>query len=183
MNKKTNFSKTVLLLISISLILCFAIGGTVAYLIDISSPVENTFNPARVPISVTDEIDNNVKKNVVITNTGNVSAYIRVAVIANWYKDGKIVEPCDVSGIKASDFGDNWVKGSDGFFYYTLPVAAEAKAINSFSYTAGTSPIDGAHLEMTIAAQSIQSTPAEAVGEAWGVVISQNSVTAYPQSN
>ena len=165
---KSKFGKATALIIALTLALVVAVSGSLAYIVTSTDALVNLFSPSYVACSVTDTVTGNTKTDVVITNTGTASAYIRVAIVANWYVGNEIVAPEDISSISASTFGDNWVKGSDGFFYYKLPVAAKNIAPNKFEYTAGTAPISGANLKMAILAQAIQATPKTAVSEAWG---------------
>ena len=92
--KHLNRKKTVLLLAMVVLILAGAVGGTLAYIVTSSGPVQNTFTPAHVTCAVEEDFsDNTIKKDVKIRNTGNTSAYIRAAIVANWVdKDGKIIQ-------------------------------------------------------------------------------------------
>ena len=76
--------KVILLAVSLMLILSAAIGGTVAYLIDQTGSITNTFTPAKVTPEVTEDFTNNVKKDVKITNKGDIPAYIRVKVVVTW---------------------------------------------------------------------------------------------------
>ncbi|MGN0757848.1 MAG: hypothetical protein ACI4MU_01500 [Candidatus Ventricola sp.] len=171
MNKK--LSKTIVLLIAVVALLAVAVGGTVAYLITSTAPVTNTFTPASISTEVTDEVDGNVKKNVKITNKSNIPVYMRVAVVANWYKgegsDKKIVAPWNNTIAVRRD----WILGSDGYYYYTKVVAAGGEVTLFDSYTATGGP-EGAHLEMDIIAQVIQAEPTTAVQEAWGFVPGSN---------
>ena len=157
--KHLNRKKTVLLLAMVVLILAGAVGGTLAYIVTSSGPVQNTFTPAHVTCKVVEpgfeDGTSTTKKNVTIQNTGNTSAYIRAAVVGNWVKDGKIVAPW-VDNINYSQSG--WVKGSDGYYYYKDAVAVGQKTRNLFdSYEPGSAPVADAHLEMTIVCQAIQS--------------------------
>lgn len=153
--KHLNRKKTVLLLAMVVLILAGAVGGTLAYIVTSSGPVQNTFTPAHVTCAVEEDFSNNVKNNVKIRNTGNTSAYIRAAVVGNWVKDGKIVAPWeDNITYNQSD----WVEGSDGYYYYKYAVAAGQVTNNLFnSYTPGSTPVEDAHLEMTIVCQAVQA--------------------------
>ena len=45
--------------------------------------------------------------------------------------------------------------------------------------TASYTDADGGRQSVDVMAEAIQSEPAQAVGQAWGVRISQGSVTAY----
>ena len=171
--------KSLALLVSVALLLTFAVSGTVAYLVDASGPVENQFKPASVTPSVTDSVSNNVKSNVVIKNSGTAKAYIRVAIVGYWCDDkNNVVASWDLSDPQQGTFdsltGSNWITGSDGYYYYSLPVAPGAETGSKLfnSYTVGTSPVNGAHLVMNLVVQSIQAEPSDAVKAAWGVTVS-----------
>lgn len=153
--KHLNRKKTVLLLAMVVLILAGAVGGTLAYIVTSSGPVQNTFTPAHVTCAVVEDFDKQTKENVTIRNTGNTSAYIRAAVVGNWVKDGKIVAPW-ADDIIYSQSG--WVQGNDGYYYYQREVAAGQVTSNLFdSYKPDPAPVDGAHLEMTIVCQAVQA--------------------------
>ena len=82
---KTNRPKHFAGLLALVLILVCTVGGTVAYLVAQTDPVVNTFTPGKVSCQVEEEFKDNdtVKTKAVVKNTGNVPAYIRVAVVAN----------------------------------------------------------------------------------------------------
>ena len=174
--KHLNRKKTVLLLAMVVLILAGAVGGTLAYIVTSSGPVQNTFTPAHVTCKVVEEFDKQTKKNVTIQNTGNTSAYIRAAVVGNWVKDGKIVAPW-VDNINYSQSG--LVKGNDGYYYYQSEVTAGQVTSNLFdSYEPGSAPVADAHLEMTIVCQAVQ---AEGLGS--GVTNAQSAFQYVAEHN
>ncbi len=155
-------------------ILTAAVGGTMAWLSTKTQDLTNTFEPAKVTCAVKEDFKDGdtIKKNVRIQNTGNTDAYIRVAVVGNWYKDGKVVAGwTDNIALSSSD----WFKANDGYYYYKKSVAGLDYTTNLFnSYTPTTRPDgvpDGAHFEMNIICQAIQSTPTRAVTSAWGVTV------------
>ena len=84
--------------------------------------------------------------------------------------------------------GKNWVKHGD-FYYYTLPVAPDrtpaANLIDTITLTGSynDNDADGGKQVIEVMAEAIQSQPETAVGEAWGVKIAPNSVTAYNPGN
>ena len=165
--KHLNRKKTVLLLAMVVLILAGAVGGTLAYIVTSSGPVQNTFTPAHVTCAVeeSDFVDgtSTIKNNVTIRNTGNTSAYIRAAVVANWCDaSSKILAPQPVT-LERPILGDGWSRNTtDGYYYYNSPVSAgdsTGKLITGNGYKpdrpAGV-PAD-AHLEMTIVCQAVQA--------------------------
>ena len=163
--------KSSLLLIAVAALLVAAVGGTVAYLVTNTLPVVNTFTPATVDTEVTDNISGNTKRDVQIKNSSNIPVYMRVAVVANWYKAGEVVAPWNnYVGLGVTS---DWTL-RDGYYYYNGTVAAGAEVKLFDSYTATGGP-DGAHLEMDIISQVIQAEPTRAVEGAWGFVPGSNS--------
>lgn len=133
---KLNRKKGILLLTAAVLILVCGVGGTLAYLITQTAPVTNTFTPAHVTSEVNEpgwEDGNTVKSNVSITNTGNVSAYIRAAIVITWKdKDGYTTMP--TVPVLGQDYeleinANDWSQ-SDGYYYYKDKVAAGGSTTN-----------------------------------------------------
>ena len=157
--KKMN-KKTLVLLIAIAALMTASIGGTVAWLATSSGPITNTFTPAHVSVSVTDEIDGNTKKNVQITNTSDIPVYMRVAVVANWYDDaGNIVAPW------TNNLGtlSGWTLKDDGYYYYNSKLAVGDRtpnlletAIEQLSPLPEGVPV-GSSLQIVVLHQSIQA--------------------------
>lgn len=155
--KKSTFGlKHAVLIISAVLILAVGATATLAYLADSTKPVTNTFTPSSVTCYVEETFNGNAKSDVKIKNTGDIDAYIRVAVVANWVKDGNIVAPATVAITPAN----GWFKAGD-YYYYPAVVAAGDSTENLYSDsitagTAGTAP-DGAKLKVDILAEAIQA--------------------------
>lgn len=170
----------------IVLLLSASIGGTLAYLADTSGPVENVFSPPTVDVTVTDNVVNNTKKDVTITNGSSFPVYIRVAIVANWRDaDGKIVKVWETGeGTFNSLAPSPWVL-FNGIYYYTEPVAANSAIpadktlFQSFTYEDSIKPEGAAYLEMDLLVQAVQSSPVNAVQDVWGVTITKDSVTPY----
>ena len=109
-----------------------------------------------------------IKKNVMIENTGNVEAYIRAAVVVNWMdNDGNVygIKPnCSVTT------NTGWTE-VDGFFYYTSPVPS-GNATTTAPATVGdpgAAPSSDYSLSIEIVAEAIQAE---------GTLDSNDSVTA-----
>ena len=174
------------MVIATVLLLALAIGGTVAWLSTKGDPIINTFNPSEVACQVEESFDKTTgeKRNVNVTNTGDTTAYIRVKLVTYRTNDqGQHIG--GTASLPAFTLGANWVKYGD-YYYYTLPVAPEKKpeadlisSITLESYT----DVDGGHQAIDVMAEAIQSEPARAVGQAWGVSIAPGSVTAYSADN
>ena len=171
--KRVMKTKKPVALVAILVLLCCAVAGTVAYLVTSTGPVTNTFTPASVTTEVVEEFNGTTKSNVRIKNTGNIDAYIRVAVVANWIdKDGNVyggATPTEGVNYELKPV-NGWFKGSDGYFYYPTAIAAQAETLVLFEKVTQSSAPDGCSLRLTILADGIQSEPSNAVAEAWKVV-------------
>ena len=161
-----------------------ATGGTLAYIFTGTPSVENSFEPVHVTCKVLEEFDGQTKSDVKIKNTGDISAYIRATFVVMWVaEDGSVLSTAPVKGTDYSlTLGSSdWVVGSDGFYYYTRPVASGESTgtlIESISLS-GIAP-SGYSLNVHVAATAIQSTPASAVSGAWGVQVLANGGLVAP---
>lgn len=171
------------LLLSMVFLVTVAIGGTLAYLVTQDEPITNTFTPSLVTCKVTETFDEDSgeKKEVNVQNTGDTDAYIRVRLVT--YRTNAAGQHIGgTATIPEFTPGTNWVKYGD-YYYYTLPVKPSEKPttdlISSITLTQNYADSDGGNQAIDVMAEAIQSGPAEAVGTAWGVSISQGSVTAY----
>ncbi len=165
------------------------------------------------------EDGDNIKQNVNVTNNGNIPIYVRAQVSIYWLdangnqmweepymgeKDpgqptGVIIPPGDYmmtwgsSVMDAADLGafdgTCWVKGADGFYYWTMPLNPKTEdgtleptenLIERCEYYGEYS--DGRRFVCDISIQGIQAEPARAVEEAWGVTVDSNTgaITALP---
>lgn len=168
------------MVIATAVLLALAIGGTVAWLSTKDAPITNTFNPSKVSCTVEEDFNGTTKEKVNVKNTGDTTAYIRVKLVTYRTNDAGQHIGGTASTPNFSP-GADWVL-YDGYYYYTKPVAPEEKpeadlisSITLESYT----DVDGGHQAIDVMAEAIQSEPARAVGQAWGVSISPGSVTAY----
>lgn len=169
------------MVIGTALLLALAISGTVAWLTTNDKPITNTFNPSKVACEVTESFNGTVKSSVNVKNTGDIDAYIRVKLVT--YRTNEQGQHIGgTAELPSFTLGANWVKYGD-YYYYTLPVAAgqkpAANLTDTMTLTAEYTDADGGKQAIDVMAEAIQSVPAEAVGEAWGVTISEGSVTAY----
>ena len=128
MNHKNKF---ILAAVLLALLLTAAVSGTLAYLADTTAEVKNVFTPASVPPVINETFTNNVKTDVIITNSGNISAYIRAAVVVTWQdSNGNVYGKAPVKDADYSiSYGSAWTQ-VDGFWYYADPVVAGGKTSN-----------------------------------------------------
>lgn len=177
--KKLNKKAVVLIALCLCLVVG-TVGGVWAYLSAKTNTLQNTFVPAYVTCSVEETFQDGVKSDVTVRNTGNVDAFIRATVVATFQSnDGKVLATAPKEGVDYTvSFNlDGWKKGSDGFWYHTTAVSPNAlTAVLINSATSVTSP-DGYKLNLQIIATAIQSDPATAAQEAWGVNVNNGQIT------
>jgi hypothetical protein len=164
----------------VSVICCIISGVTLAYVFTHTDPLENTFDPSKVSCQVLEGEDGNTfdgetKTDVQIQNTGETDAYIRVAVVVTWMSEDKKTVTASVPQ-ENTDYsityaiGSGWLKGADGFWYYTSPVAVDdiTKVLISDCHLLDTATIpEGFYLSVEIVASAIQSTPEYVVTQQW----------------
>lgn len=181
MNRKKQWS----LLLSIVLLLTAVAGGTLAFIAVKTASVQNQFESAYVSCQVNVNDDNSID----VTNTSNVDAYIRAAIVVNWMDSaGNVLGTAPVEGA-SKDYTlyintETWEKDeATEFYYYTGRVGTSESTtnlINDISENASNRPT-GYTLSIEVIAEAIQAdgvtdvdgTPA--YQDAWGVDILGNS--------
>lgn len=163
-------NRAAVLLLSMILLIGIAVGTTVAFLVARTEPMKSTFEYAKVSCEVTGS-----KENVQIKNTGNTAAYIRATYVVTWrdaYGKVAVSVPGGYSYTLTENLSNNWKKGTDGYFYYTSPVAPGNSTLDSLPTCNVTYPDNPEYtLSVEILAEAIQSEPAEAVQQAWGATL------------
>ena len=138
--------KPLTLFVALVLLLTLAVGGSLAWLVS-NDKVTNSMVPGNVPITIEEQKNGTTKESITIQNTGNIDAYIRVAVVANKVdKDGNII----VGTAPTLNLNtEKWQLLPDGYYYYKGVVAPKAstESLGSISF---------ADAEVNILAESIQ---------------------------
>ena len=169
-------NRAAVLLLSMILLIGIAVGTTVAFLVARTEPMKSTFEYAKVSCEVTGS-----KENVQIKNTGNTAAYIRATYVVTWrdaYGKVAVSVPGGYSYTLTENLGNNWKKGTDGYFYYTSPIVPGNSTLDSLLTCNVTYPDNPEYtLSVEILAEAIQSEPAEAVQQAWGATIVDGKLT------
>ena len=181
--------KALFALVSVLVLIFAAVGVTVAYLQTQTDPLENEFTPAKVSCEVAETFDGNVKSDVSIRNTGDTDAFIRVSVVANWVKtDSKNnvtsvyaqqpVAGTDYTLTLADNFNANWLKDSNGFYYYKNAVKLNEATDTLIKECTliGEAPA-GYTLAVEIVASAIQASPETVAEEHWKVAVENNAIT------
>lgn len=179
--RKRRSKKTGTLLFSLVLLLTMMVGGTLAYLTIQTSPVVNQFTPSHVSCTVKEDFDGKTKSNVNVRNDSDINAYIRVKLVTYRVNDqGQHIG--GTATIPTFTPGSGWVEHG-GYYYYTQPVAPgaspAANLIGSIELTESYTDADGGKQVIEVMAEAIQSVPATAVQNSWGVTITPGKVADY----
>ncbi len=155
-----------------------------------------TLTVNKVDVEISDQMNEALteKTGVTMKNSGNVTAYLRATYALAWYygydDDAICVAAYQGNGEFVYLGGPNdkdsykltWIKGSDGFYYYTWPVMPGRNPRFPFfdKFTAPVvsekGPFPGAHLEMNILLQAVQYDESkEMVTAAWDNVYTLDS--------
>lgn len=178
----------------VGVILLAGRAGTLAWL-SVTGVLVNQFGIGSVTPSVQETLNGKVKSDVKAKNTGTAPAYIRAAVDIYWQdQDGARLwdEPKEepkgeadyeiawsVADASGANSAYNWVKASDGFYYWTSPVAPGAETGVLINRVTELKATEGRNLVVDISTQAIQATPDEAVHDAWGCSV-ENDVLVPP---
>lgn len=179
--------KLIITLALVILVACVATGTTLAYLFADAPRLDNKFEPVSVTCEVVESFDGKLKSDVSIKNTGDVDAYIRATLVVTWTAaDGTVHSSAPAESVDYSiTYGSaKWVKGSDGFYYYTSPVAPAATTellLAKIAPVDGKGP-DGYSLTVHIVATAIQSEPAAAVEYAWNASVDAGGALIPPSN-
>ena len=160
-----------ILLAAVIVLLAGAVGGTWAFLVAQSEPVQNNFTYAHVRCTIDEKFENGVKSDVKIQNTGDIPAYIRARIVVTWKDTSGNVS--STVPVKNTDYTiafntTDWTQ-QDGYWYCKNAVDAKdftPVLIKECKRTETAAP-EGYYLSVEILADAIQSEPASAVTEAW----------------
>lgn len=159
-----------ILLAAVIVLLAGAVGGTWAFLVAQSEPVQNNFTYAHVRCTIDEKFDGTTKSDVKIQNIGDIPAYIRARIVVTWKDASGNVSAVPV---KNTDYTiafneTDWTQ-QGGYWYCKTAVDAggETPVLITTCEKKGTAP-DGYDLSVEILADAIQSEPVNAVKEAWG---------------
>lgn len=152
-------------------------GGSLAYLAANTPALENRLTPGSVSCGVNETFDGKAKSDVTVTNTGNTDAYIRAAIAVTWQDEhGNVFSQRPEEGPGMDFFlsiGEGWSRGDDGYYYCLTPIApggATPVLIETCKPGSPDRAPEGYRLCVEILADAVQSSPEDAVLDAWGFV-------------
>ena len=169
-DKRKMNHKRLAMLLSLILVITCTVGGTLAYLFTRTESITDTFVPAQVSCTISDD-------QTTVTNGSETSVWLRISVTAvyrdtsdstaiHWENPGITVTP-----------GENW-QLVDGLYYYKTEIAAGAP-VSMPQIIFDNAPPTGFVLEKQILAEVIQSAPLIAVQEAWSMTRNGDVWEAY----
>ena len=189
-------NKITIITICLLLTVVVSIGGTLAYIITSTPPVENINKFEDFGNYIVEKNDGTTKKDVRVQNSISgtvdsqiVDAYIRAAYVVTWQKiengityvkpavEGDYTVSLNLNN-SSDEVAGAWVKNGD-YYYFTEAIKSGEYTnvlINSIAPVEGKAP-EGYSLNVEIISQSVQSSPSNAVADAWHVVISPDGVT------
>lgn len=169
---RIRMNKLAILFIAVVMLIGAVVGSTVAFLVTETAPVENKFSYAKLSTEITEDLTGTTKSNVQIKNTGDTAAYIRATYVVTWRDMSGNIVPSVPDGYSYSlteNPDGKWKKIGD-YFYYPTPVEPNSSTLGSLLTCTVTHPDNPEYvLNVEILASTIQSTPANAVTDAWGV--------------
>ena len=164
--------KSLTALIALILIICLAVGGTVAFIVTQTQAVKNTFTPSDVKVDIQEVFQGNKKSSITVLNVDDtdkedVPCYIRVKLVSNIQdNDGNVLRAAPLGEIS---LGNDWIDGGDGCYYYKNVVAVGDSTSDLLAEGASITLTDGQVVE--VLAEGIQAMPKQAVIDAWGQTI------------
>ena len=164
--------KSLTALIALTLIICLAVGGTVAFIVTQTQAVKNTFTPSDVTVKIVEEFKNNTKSSITVLNVDDpdkedVPCYIRVKLVSNIQDNHDNV--LGAAPLGEISLGKDWIDGRDGCYYYKNVVAVGDSTSNLLAEGANITLTEGQVVE--VLAEGIQAMPKQAVIDAWGQTI------------
>lgn len=170
--------KPATLLVSLLLIFGVVACGTLAYIFVSSVLLNNSLKVVSVSSEVVESFDGTTKSNTKIKNTGDIDAWIRVAIVPTWevYESSQykaVNESASLSDLNISINTSNWFE-KNGFYYcktkippnQSTPALINSASVrnNSVGYQAGY------HMNLQILCEAIQAEPETTVTNAWQTV-------------
>lgn len=169
---KRPMNKILTVALSVALVLAVAAGSTLAYVFVKTDALENLFRHSQVTCRV--DADGQV---FAVTNTGNIDAFIRAAVVVNWV-DGE----GNIRGVKPT--ADQYaleINGSawyclDGVYYCLGIVEPDENTPALITAVTVLEQPAGYQLQVEVAAEAIQAKGVNAAGqyaflEAWNITV------------
>ena len=182
-----------LLIAGAALSIAAAVGLTLAFMFK-KAEKTNLFIPAEVACAVREKTDGSEvtgiaavgseKSDIRVENTGNVREFLRLKMVS-YYVDAN----GDIVGTVSSQYPtlslkNGWIAGANHTYYYPFPTDPGGMTeILCEPFSLGQTQLaDGktVYQVIEVIAEAVQAEPISAVQEAWGVTVTNNTITAAP---
>ena len=182
-----------LLIAAATLCIAAAVGLTLAFMFK-KAEKTNRFIPAEVSCAVREKTDGSEvtdiaavgseKSDIRVENTGNVKEFIRLRLVS-YYVDSN----GDIVGTVSSQYPtlslkNGWIAGANHTYYYPFPTDPGGMTeILCEPFTLGQTQLENGstvYQVIEVIAEAVQAEPISAVREAWGVTVTNNTITAAP---
>ncbi len=182
-----------LLIAAAALCIATAAGLTLAFMFK-KAEKTNRFIPAEVSCAVREKTDGSEvtgiaavgseKSDIRVENTGNVKEFIRLRLVS-YYVDSN----GDIVGTVSSQYPtlslkNGWIAGANHTYYYPFPTDPGGMTeILCEPFTLGQTQLENGstvYQVIEVIAEAVQAEPISAVREAWGVTVTNNTITAAP---
>ena len=180
-----------LLIAGAALSIAAAVGLTLAFMFK-KAEKTNRFIPAEVSCTVREKTDGSEvtgiaavgseKSDIRVENTGNVREFLRLKMVS-YYVDAN----GDIVGTVSSQYPtlslkNGWIAGANHTYYYRFPtypggmteILCEPFSLGQMQLADGKT----VYQVIEVIAEAVQAEPVSAVREAWGVTVTNNTITA-----
>ena len=175
------------------LLIAAAAGLTLAFMFK-KAEKTNRFIPAEVSCAVREKTDGSEvtgiaavgseKSDIRVENTGNVREFLRLKLVS-YYVDSN----GDIVGTVSSQYPtlslkNGWIAGANHTYYYPFPTDPGGMTeILCEPFTLGQTQLENGstvYQVIEVIAEAVQAEPISAGREAWGVTVTNNTITAAP---
>lgn len=163
----------------VALVGVVSVGGTFAWLTASTSAVENSFVPVATTTDIVEDNEGSVKRDVVVSNGGDIPVYVRAMVVVSWEDgEGNVVAnvpdgySADIMYADLTSSAAAWFEGSDGLYYCKAPVNPGSSTDPLIEEGKAVVPQGGQeyYLRIEVLSEAIQAEPADAAEEAWRAI-------------
>lgn len=151
--RRKKLNKLFLVTLSVFLLLGMVVGGTVAYVMNKTDKVTNTFTPGKVTCTVNDEYKVKVGD--------NTKAFVRAAVVVNWVNANGEIN--GIAPVESRDYtvtmeeNTKWEAEADGYYYYKDALEPGNSTTRVCTVTPVSAAPEGFSLSVEILAEAIQA--------------------------
>ena len=168
--RRLRCNRQFVLLVSVVALMVGMVVGSLAYLFTSTGPVQNTFTPALPEVTIPEDFNKEIKKDVRVQNNSGFPAYVRATYTVHWLDANGNVDatvPTDAYSIEINK--DDWTESGGVYYYNKGVVGANGTTSNFINICQPTdSAPAGYQLVVDVSAEVVQAVPTQAVIDVWG---------------